>query len=282
MSDNLYVGTALHDGYLSALQDIEQSGLVGAIPLFRDPLSLYDASIVLPEKQARDSSYQHIFTSAADEKIYAQVLEISPPDVKASIMGASVPGASDFITCLPTSESRVMNDAEFGSAMHIRFGLQRNPHAPADVCACGVDVSHDPAHAMVCVKLAAAEVRRHDRLVDAVMEVCKASGAMVAREVPPPQDAADQLRPDLTVVFGGPAPRVVYLDVTVTHPASRGRLPRAGRRLVWLASLNSRSVISMLRLLLAMVLMLYRLFLRRLVAGSYFFRRVESPCSFAT
>jgi hypothetical protein len=173
-------------------------------------------------------------------EVYAKLYQQSSPAARLRLDSASGPGASAFLTCLPTSPLTTIPDTEFKIAVRLRLGAP-----PVDMsslptqCACPkrVDLSANAFHLLSCNLLCSSSSmqslraeweaslwnERHAKVMRAITKLLSAAGIGVIEEPGPlnDKDAKDARapKPDQLLSFvslgASPAVRRVCTDVTV-------------------------------------------------------------------
>jgi hypothetical protein len=154
---------------------------------------------------------------------------VDKPQERASLLSASQPHASLWLTALPTEPQFRLRNGEMRAALRLRLHLPpKDPHElRTTACPCGAgDLNVDALHFHSCEKLRRTAItKRHDLVLKAA--------AVTARELHVPYDVEprpayiaansnqpSREKPDLRFIV--PYHRVVelYSDVAVTHPAA--------------------------------------------------------------
>jgi len=164
---------------------------------------------------------QHRLTRFREQRELKQVEEKMSPAALAMLRSSSKRGANQWCAVAPSSESSVLPDAHFITAMRMHLGLPLAAVLPSS-CACGASLSVSGYHLLHCCRYRGSSVSvRHHRLVRVLASYARQAGAVV--EVEKVVDAEGR-RIDLMVHFADGSSMV---DVTVRDPTAAGVVRRA-------------------------------------------------------
>jgi hypothetical protein len=179
------------------------------------------------ERMVAPNRTQHLLAQQY-HKLNATLLKSSmSAEERASLLSASQPNASLWLTATPTEHNYVLNNEEMRSAIRMRLHLPpvNLEQLRTRTCACGNgDLDVDPLHFQSCNKIISrAATKRHDLVVRAI--------ASVARDLDIPVDVerreyddngarVDRKRPDLRFTLPHRKKLTLVSDVAITHPAS--------------------------------------------------------------
>jgi len=164
---------------------------------------------------------QHRLTRLREQRELQRVEEKMSPASLALLRSSSQRGANLWCTAIPSSESSVLPDAHFITAMRVHLGLPLSAVLPSS-CACGAPLSASGFHLLHCCRFRGSSVSlRHHRLVRVLASYARQAGAVVEVEKVVDEDGR---RIDLEVHFAESSSMV---DVTVRDPTAAGVVRRA-------------------------------------------------------
>jgi hypothetical protein len=150
--------------------------------------------------------------------------------LRAIISSASGPGASRWISALAPALPLRMTNAQVVEAFRFLLDLPTAVDTTMGrVCICG-DPIGDLHHYHTCMRAASGSwTVRHNYVVEVLQRYLTEAGLTPLREEPfhETADLSQFCKPDLAYVVGG---NLVFLDVSITHPAAGSAVARASRR----------------------------------------------------
>jgi len=164
---------------------------------------------------------QHRLTRFREQRELKRVEEKMSPASLALLRSSSQSGANQWCAAVPSSESSVLPDVHFITAMRMHLGLPLSAVLPSS-CACGAPLSGSGYHLLHCCRYRGSSVSlRHHRIVRVLASYARQAGAVVEVEKVVDEDGR---RIDLEVHF---AESSFMVDVTVRDPTAAGVVRRA-------------------------------------------------------
>jgi hypothetical protein len=147
---------------------------------------------------------------------------------RAALLSASAPRAGIPLTSIPTADSTgpIMPSAQFDQYVRMRLQLPPRDTSPSacNIMQCGSELSDDIArthHHQVCKHIRNREATvRHNKVLTTVLRIARDAGFAAAHEEPVRDEKGHKLRPDAIITPCSPQYAIMYIDVSVTHPAS--------------------------------------------------------------
>jgi hypothetical protein len=176
-----------------------------------------------------DGLQHHIQLQASKHIQRAILASYTSNAQRAALLSASAPHAGTPSTSIPSADNPglVMPSAQFDQ--YVRMRLQLPPRdivtATCNVLQCGAELPDDIArthHHQVCKHIRSREATlRHNTVLTTVLRYVRDAGFAAAHEEPVRDDKGHKLRPDAIITPCSPQYPVMYIDVSVTHPAAQ-------------------------------------------------------------
>jgi hypothetical protein len=173
---------------------------------------------------------QHRIQQQASKHVHRALLASFTTNAqRAALISASAPHAGIPLTCVPHIDhpNRAMPNTTFNQ--YIRMRLQLPPHdnnrLVCNVLQCGtrLPTTHDQVHHhQVCRNMTSREATiRHNYVLNTVLRLARDAGFATAKEEPVRDEHGQKLRPDAIITSTISVHRLLYLDVSVVHPAAK-------------------------------------------------------------
>jgi hypothetical protein len=199
-----------------------QKNAGGAPEKYLIPEDPEDFLPIYEDKDNPTQGLQHVLTRDLDDADFVSYLEQCADDEPkmAALRSRSAPGASGWITGLPTDPHLTLRDEDYSISFRSLVRLQPVPNMPSR-CVCGKRASAD--HYQVCTKLCRSHNQRHHGVVRLIAKI-SAYEADVPTVVE--QDMGFASRPDAVHHF---VTGDVITDVSITHPCAASFVSAAAR-----------------------------------------------------
>jgi len=190
----------------------------------------------------------HILDQASKHVQVALLASFTRNAQRAALISASAPHAGIPLTCIPHVDhpTHAMTSTIFNQYVRMRLQLPPNDthRLACNVPACSqrLPSAQDQIdHHQTCQNMTSRESTiRHNYILNTVLHLAREAGFATAKEEPVRDEHGNNLRPDAIITSTITSHQVLYLDVSVVHPAALSYNPQSASTLKPLAAAKTR------------------------------------------
>ena len=221
----------------------------GVIASDRIPISIPALLATYSKPTPHADGLQHRILNQASKHIQVALLaSFNKNAQRAALISASAPHAGIPLTCIPHVDhpTHAMTTATFNQYLRMRLQLPPNDthRRVCNVLQCSERLPTDQDqvhHHQVCQNMKSrASTVRHNCILSTVLRLARDAGFATAREEPVRDEHGRNIRPDAIITSTVTSHLVLYLDVSVVHPAASSYTSQSASTLKPLAAAMTR------------------------------------------